>query len=132
MDISFAGILRFPDDVLAHFDCSFAAAHRHDLEAVGEEGVIRLADPWHGKSPGIELRRGTEVERIEVERADPYALELEDFERAAGDVAQTMSASEIGPGETRSPLLDRTESVSQARVIEALYASAEQETPKWH
>ncbi|HEX8105617.1 MAG TPA: Gfo/Idh/MocA family oxidoreductase [Solirubrobacteraceae bacterium] len=106
VDIAFAGTLRFPDDVLAQFDCGFAHAQRHDLEAVGEDGTLHLADPWHGREPVIVLRQGDEVSRIECEQADPYALELEAF--AAG-----------------APLLGREDAVSQARVIEALYASAE-------
>ena len=118
VDVAFTGLLRFPDDVLAAFDCGFAAAHRHDLEAVGEAGVIRLADPWHGKHPGIELRRGTDVEHVAVEQADPYALQFEDVARAAAGEAM--------------PLLGREDTLGQARTIEALYASAEERTPQWH
>ena len=32
--------------------------HRHGLEAIGEDGSLYVADPWHGRSPGIVLTRG--------------------------------------------------------------------------
>ena len=58
----------------------------------------------------IELRRGGEVERIEVERADSYRLELENLSDAIRGRA--------------APLLGREDGVGNARVIEALYRSA--------
>jgi predicted dehydrogenase len=83
---------------------------RDELEAVGSEGSIFIDDPWHCKVPGIELRRDGKVERIEVERADSYRLELEN-----------VSDAIRGEGEL---LLGREDAVAQARAIEALYASA--------
>ena len=59
----------------------------------------------------IELRRGGEVERIELEPVDSYRLELENL----GDAIR---------GEAE-PLLGREDAVAQARTIEALYRSAE-------
>ena len=57
VDLRFAGILRLPGDVLATFDCGFDLPGRHDLAVVGSEGTLLLGDPWHGRQPGIELRR---------------------------------------------------------------------------
>jgi len=117
VDVAFAATLRFPGDVLAQFECSFQAARRHDLEAVGEEGVIRLSDPWHGREPVIELRRDGDdgVERIEVEAVDAYAAELEEFARVAAG---------------SPPRWGREDALAQAAIIQALYASAEAgETP---
>jgi D-xylose 1-dehydrogenase (NADP+, D-xylono-1,5-lactone-forming) len=50
------------------------------------------------------------MERIEVEPADSYRLELENLSDAIRD--------------TTDPLLGREDAVGQARVIEALYRSA--------
>jgi hypothetical protein len=61
-------------------------------------------------NPVIELRRDDGVERIEVERLDPYRLELENLSRAIR-----------GEGE---PLLGRDDAVAQARVLRELYDSA--------
>ena len=109
-DWAFTGSLRFPGDVLALFDCATCLTDRDELEAIGSEGSLFLDDPWHCLNPVIELRRVGGVERIEVEAANPYRLELEDLSRAI----RTGSA----------PLLGRADAVAQARVIAALRRSA--------
>jgi xylose dehydrogenase (NAD/NADP) len=109
-DWVFAATLRFPGDVLAVFDCGTAMPERDELEAVGSEGSLFLDDPWHCNVPVIERRRGEEVERIELEAADSYRLELEN-----------MSDAIRGEGEL---LLGREDAVGQARTLEALHESA--------
>ena len=111
VDVVFAATLRLPDDALAHFDCGFVLPTRHEVEIVGEEASLFLDDPWQVRSPGIELRRDGEVERIEAERANSYRLELENVSDAIGGEGQL--------------LLGRDDAVAQARVIEALYQAAE-------
>jgi D-xylose 1-dehydrogenase (NADP+, D-xylono-1,5-lactone-forming) len=109
-DWAFTGSLRFPGDVFALFDCATCLSDRDELEAIGSEGSIFLDDPWHCVNPVIELRRPSGVERIAVEAANPYQLELEDHGRA------------IRTG--CPPLLGRDDAVAQARVIAALRRSA--------
>ena len=112
IDTVLTGLLRFPGDVLATFDCGFALAAEDGLEAVGDAGVLRLTDPWHARDPAIEIERaGQPTERIAVEQVSHYGLELRDFAAAVA-------------GE-RPPLLGRADAVAQARAIEALYAAAE-------
>jgi len=109
-DWVFTGTLRFPGDVIAVFDCGTALTERDELEAIGSEGSLFVDDPWHCKVPGIELRRNDGVERIEVEFADSYRLELENLSdaiRGEGDI-----------------LLGREDAIGQARTLEALYESA--------
>lgn len=110
VDVVFAATMRFPGDVLAHFDAGLALARRDELEVVGDKGSLFLDDPWHCATPGIELRRQGGVERIEVEAADSYRLE-----------AENMSAAIRGE---QRPLLGREDAVGQARTIEALYEAA--------
>ena len=110
-DWVFAGTMRFPDGVLATFDCGTSLPERDELEAIGTEGSLFVDDPWHCLNPVIELRRASGVERIEIERQNSYRLELED-----------LGASIRGRG---TPLLGREDAVQQARVIEALFQSAE-------
>lgn len=111
VDTVFAGLLRFPDEVVAQFDCGLALPARDELEVIGEDGSLFLDDPWHCRTPVIELRRdGAEVERIETPTADSYRLELENFSDAIRGTAQ--------------PLLGREDAIGQARTIEALYRSA--------
>ena len=112
VDVVLTGLLRFEGDVLASIDCGFALAAEDGLEAVGDEGVLRLTDPWHAREPVIELERaGTPTQRIAVPHANHYALQLRDF------------AAAVAGG--RAPLVGRTDAVGQARAIEALYAAAE-------
>jgi len=113
VDVAFTATLRFPGDVLGLFDCGMAYAARDELEAVGDEGSLFLDDPWHGREAVVEVRRpDRSTERVEVGRANSYALELQNFEAAArGD----------GP-----PLLGRDDALAQARTIAALYCSADE------
>ena len=109
-DWVFTGLMRFPGDVVALFDCGTSLPNRDELEAIGTEGSLFLDDPWHCQEPVLELRRGDSVERIEVEAANPYRLELEDLNAAIR-------------GE-RPPLLGREDALGQVRAIDALFRSA--------
>src|SRR5438093_596810 len=109
-DWVFTGTMRFPGDVFAQFDCGTALSERDELEAIGNDGSLFLDDPWHCREPVIELRRDGGMERIEVELADSYRLELENLSDAVRGATD--------------PLLGREDAVGQARAIDALYRSA--------
>jgi len=113
IDMSFHGTMRFPGDVVAQFDCSFALPEYQRLEVEGEEGGLVVESPWRTDWPGdVLLRRGAEVERIEMPGGDAYRFELENFADAA---------------EGKAPqLLGREDALGQARTIDALYRSAEE------
>jgi predicted dehydrogenase len=110
-DWVFTGLLRFPGDVLATFDCGTALPNRDELEVIGSDGSLFLDDPWHARTPVIEVRRDGKVERIEVEQADSYGLELENVSAAAAGEAEL--------------LLGREDAMGQARALEALHRSAQ-------
>jgi D-xylose 1-dehydrogenase (NADP+, D-xylono-1,5-lactone-forming) len=110
VDVAFTGVMSFAGGVLAHFDAGLSLAVRDELEVVGDEGTLFLDDPWHCRTPLIELRRPGGVERIEIPVADSYRLE-----------AENLSAAIRGQA---APLLGRDDAVGQARAIEALYAAA--------
>jgi D-xylose 1-dehydrogenase (NADP+, D-xylono-1,5-lactone-forming) len=115
-DWVFAGSMAFQNDVFALFDCGTSLPNRDELEAIGTEGSLFLDDPWHARSPVIELRRdGGEVERIELEQVDSYRLELENLADAIRGEAPL--------------LLGREDAVAQARALEALHRSAETGEP---
>jgi D-xylose 1-dehydrogenase (NADP+, D-xylono-1,5-lactone-forming) len=109
-DWVFGGTMRFRGDVFAQFDCGTALPERDELEAIGSDGSLFVDDPWHCVEPVIELRRDGGLERIEVEHADSYRLEIENLSDAIRGAAD--------------PLLGREDAVGQARAIEALYRSA--------
>jgi xylose dehydrogenase (NAD/NADP) len=112
----FAGTMRFPGEVLATFDCGFDLPARDELEAIGSEGSLFLDDPWHSLEPVIEVRRlDGSLERVEVERRNPYECELED-----------VSAAIRGE---REPRLGRADALGQARALEALTRSAAEARP---
>jgi predicted dehydrogenase len=111
VDVAFTGAMSMPGGVLAHFDAGLSLTSRDELEVVGDDGSLFLDDPWHCRKPVIELRRDDGVQRIEVQVADSYRLEAENF-----------SAAIRGDAE---PLLGRADAVGQARTIEALYRAAD-------
>ena len=111
VDVRFSGSMEFADGVTGEFECGLDLPSRDELEVVGSDGSIFLDDPWHCRTPVIELRRGGTTERIELEPADSYQLELENLSDAIRGEA--------------TPLLGREDALGQARTIEALYRSAE-------
>jgi D-xylose 1-dehydrogenase (NADP+, D-xylono-1,5-lactone-forming) len=115
VDVLFVGTMRFPGDVLGHFDCGFVLSGRDELEVVGEEGSLFLDDPWHARTSVIELRREGGVEEIVLQPENSYRLELENLSDAISGRAE--------------PVLGREDAVGQARAIEALYRSAETGQP---
>jgi D-xylose 1-dehydrogenase (NADP+, D-xylono-1,5-lactone-forming) len=110
-DWVFVGSMGFPGDVVAHFDCGTCLPDRDELEVLGTEGSLFLDDPWHCRTPVIELRRDGAVERIELEPVDSYRLELENLADAIAGEAPLR--------------LGREDAVPQARALEALHRSAE-------
>jgi predicted dehydrogenase len=115
VDELFTGSLAFAGGVHGLFDCGLRLPFRASLEAVGTEGSVVVDDPWLCSTPGIELRRNGGVERIAIEEADSYLLELEDFARAVA-------------GESL-PLLGRDDALGQARTLAALRRSAAEGAP---
>ena len=113
VDVAFAATMRHAGDVLSHFDAGLALASRDLLEVVGDQGTLRLEDPWHCREPEIQLWREGGVERVEVAHANSYQLEAENFSAAIRGEAE--------------PLLGRADALGQARAIEALYGAAERD-----
>jgi D-xylose 1-dehydrogenase (NADP+, D-xylono-1,5-lactone-forming) len=114
-DWVFTGAMRFPDDVLATFDCGTAMPERDELEVIGSEGSLFLDDPWHCTTPVIERRQGKGAERIKLKREDSYRLQLENLSDAILGEAQ--------------PLLGRADAMGQARTLDALHESAQTGAP---
>ena len=106
VDVRFVGVLEFPGGVTAEFRCGFDLPYEGALEAIGSERSVLVPEPWLCRDPHLEV----DGERIDVQDADRYQLQLENFAAATRGNAQ--------------PLLGREDAVAQARVIEALYRSA--------
>jgi D-xylose 1-dehydrogenase (NADP+, D-xylono-1,5-lactone-forming) len=110
VDVVFAGTMTHDGGVVSHFDCGFAVPRRSELELLGEEGSLFVANPFVITEAGIELRRDGGVEQVPVEDADSYLLELDNVSGAIRGDAEL--------------LLGHDDAVGQARTIEALYRSA--------
>jgi D-xylose 1-dehydrogenase (NADP+, D-xylono-1,5-lactone-forming) len=115
VDVLFAGVLRFPRGVIAEIDAGMELPRRDGLEAVGTEGSLVIPDPWIARRLVLHLGRGDAREEIALPPADPYRLELENMCRAIRGEAE--------------PLLGRDDAVGQARVLDALYRSADEGHP---
>jgi predicted dehydrogenase len=111
VDVRFSALLEFPGRVIAEFDCGFDMPYRSGLEAVGSLASVFVPEPVMCRDPHLEL----DGVRLEVPDADRYQLQLENFAAAARGEAE--------------PLLGREDAVAQARVIDALYRSAETSQP---
>ncbi len=110
VDLRFSGRLRFAGGIEAEFECGFDAPRSSRLEVEGTDGAALVRDPWGCSEHAIELRRNCKTARVEVEDADRYRLQLENF-------AAAIEGRE-------EPLLGRADALGQARTIEALYRSA--------
>lgn len=99
VDMTFAGQLRFADDIFAQFDSGFQAPLRARAEVIGSDGTLSVAHPWkpHIEGPaGIRLQRGDTDEMIEIEAIDPYLCEVQAMEACVLDSADpilSLSAS---------------------------------------
>ena len=112
VDATMFGTLSFAGGLVGQFDASFAMPNRQRLEAVGADGTLVLEAPWRVDLGGRMLLDG---EPVDVPEADSYRCELDDLAAAVA-------------GE-REPLLGRDDALAQARVIDALYRSAESDEP---
>jgi predicted dehydrogenase len=111
VDVRFAATLRFAGGALGHFDCAFDLPRRIGFEAVGSEGSATMLQPFAEDEVTLEVRRGDELVSGETVTANRYGLEVDNFARA-------ISGEE-------PPLLDRRDSIGQARALDALLRSAE-------
>jgi xylose dehydrogenase (NAD/NADP) len=111
VDVSFAGAMRFPGEVIAAFDASFRTADGSWLEVAGDAGVLRVEDPWHIHTPGIVHRDAHGERPIDIAPANSYRLEAE-------DLAVVIDGSPGGGG------LGRDDAIGQARALGMLHRAA--------
>jgi len=72
--------LRFPDDVLVQFDCSFRIPYHVFMEIVGDEGTLNIPQPFIPKTgETLYLTRDGKTRAIPVKGAHTYIGEVEDL-----------------------------------------------------
>lgn len=109
---SAAVILRFPDEKLASFMCSFGAVNMSRYEIVGTEGAITM-EPAYDYEIELEykLKKGDKVETHKTPKRDQFAPELLHF-------AESVL-------ENKEPVPNGYEGANDVKVLDAIRESAE-------
>lgn len=111
IDETFAGQMRFKEDVIAQFDSSFVIPFHAFMEIVGSEGTLNIPKPFKPEvNEKVYLIRGEKIETIKVKGQELYLGEVED-----------MADAILLGNEPRVTLDDSRANVA---VISALLASA--------
>ncbi len=80
VDESFVAQMRFPGEVFAQFDCSFATPFHVFMEIIGDEGTLVIPNPFN---PGVKetlfLTHQGKVEKVPVRGPGTYVSEVEDM-----------------------------------------------------
>ena len=86
VDMTFAGQMRFPNEVLAQFTSGFNIAWQSYMLILGEEGNIYVPSPFRTEDKVSPiLRRGDKVEEVRVRWDELYQGEVEDMADAILD-----------------------------------------------
>jgi xylose dehydrogenase (NAD/NADP) len=118
VDLSFAGQLRFPGDVMMQCDTSFRTSFRRDVEIVGSEATLLVPNPFKpGPREPIHLVRGDDRQTIEVAGSDAHLY--------LGEVEDLADALQHG----RKPAVSLADSRGTVAAIVALLASAREGRP---
>jgi predicted dehydrogenase len=116
VDEGAVALIRFPDERLANFHSSFGEEPYADLTVFGEEGIIRLHDPYeHAGEMTLELVRQGERQVLRFEPADPFAATLEYFSDCVIH--------------DRHPEPSGVEGLQDVRLVEAVYRSSRDGRP---
>lgn len=115
VDMTFSGLLEFPGDRIALFDCSFELSYQQGYELIGDAGTLKAERGFVPNDAARSLKLATatgEATRVRVRGADQFALEIDHFSgciRSGG-----------------SPMLDsEKEAIRNMRTMDALKLSAE-------
>lgn len=82
VDLTTTAILRFEQDVLAHIQCSFAAAEHQVIEVVGSAAAVTAPlafTAWRDDTTLLLIQQGSYVEQKEFTPADPYQAMVAHF-----------------------------------------------------
>jgi len=112
VDSELAGVLRFPGDVLAHFDCALTLERNESFEVAGTDGVLRVPASFLPGVGDVRIERDGRDGRLSetVPGVDQYRLMVEHFVDCVRDDRPFRYPAE--------------EAARNLRVIEALLRSA--------
>ena len=116
VDETFMAQIRFPDDVLVQFDCSFRIPYHVFMEIIGDTGTLNIPQPFTPKTgENIYLTSDGKTQAIPVKDADTYIGEVEDL----------ADAILLG----KPPVVSLTDSRLNIAAILALFESAKTGKP---
>jgi len=133
VDLTFAGLMRFPGGILAQISSSFQILAQWEVELIGTKGIIHVDTPYLAQrktgsarvrifrdDPSVEQMFGDSREHLQIEtlaydRIDPYGYEVEGM------------AATILDG--HSPAIPLEESRANVAALVALHRSARENRP---
>ena len=111
IDETFVGQIRFTNDILTQFDCSFVIPFHSFMEIIGSEATLNIPKPFKPViDEKIYLTRGDKTETIKIKGQELYIGEVEDM----------ADAILLG----RDPRISLDDSRANVAVISALLESA--------
>lgn len=112
VDYSLSAVLKFPDQSIAHFDCSFEAADRQFVEVVGSTGSITMNLPYRPDkgTPTLTVSKKSGGWTETFEPFNVYAAQIEHF------CLCIVS--------NRTPVYSPEQSIANMKVIDAIYEAA--------
>jgi len=116
IDLTFAGQMKFANDVLAQIDCSFDIPVYWGVEILGSEASLRIPSPFKPQvNEKLYLTRDDKTEEITVKGQELYIGEVEDMADAILD--------------GKDSLISLDDSRANVAVITALLESAQTRKP---
>jgi len=84
VDTTFAGLVRFPNDVTLHFDCSFGLPLRAEMEIAGSQASLFIPQPFKPEAQSVIYLKGDEgqTKEIQIQSNPLYFDEVEDMAQA--------------------------------------------------
>ena len=119
VDAQLSGMLRFPSGLLAHFDCALDMERREFYDIAGTDASLSVEwsfAPGAGAVSGVERRANREENWQNFAAVDQYRLMVEHF----ADCALNNRPLRYGVDDA----------IANMAVIEALYASARESSPR--
>jgi glucose-fructose oxidoreductase len=116
VDEGAVGLIRFPEERLAHFHTSFGEEPKAGLTIFGEDGLIRLGDAYEtDMAMTIEIVKQGERHEMRFEPVDAFASTLDHFSDCILH--------------DRQPEPSGVEGLQDVRMVEAIYRSARDGRP---
>lgn len=119
VDLSNSATLQFENGISAVTECAFCTDIKIHAEITGEEGRLRLTDPWtaRGTKKEIEIWKNKKlIETIELEDPNAYTTEIDHFSDViAGETEQLWT-----PDDTLRTISTLEAICKSARIVEAM------------